>query len=197
MIVLDSSFINAKLQVEGRGNGIKTVIPNMLLLANSLHRDPAEVTKFFGTELGSQTTWTAETESAVVNGAHTTQDLQSNLFKYVEKFVLCPGCRLPETIYKIKSETIYSVCAACGAKEPVDMAHKLTGTILAHDKKRKKDKKDAEKKEDKTAKKKGDKKSKVRADAEHFYYVLLFSFFSVSLSLSFLCSSFPLSLPRT
>jgi translation initiation factor 5 len=155
-------FSNSKLQVEGRGNGIKTAIPNMLQLANSLHRDPGEVTKFFGTELGAQTTWTAETERAIVNGAHTTQDLQNNLFKYVEKFVLCPGCRLPETVYKIKSETIFSVCAACGAKEPVDMTHKLTVFIVAQDKKRKKEKKDAEKKDDKEAKKKGDKKKKVR-----------------------------------
>jgi translation initiation factor 5 len=55
------------------------------------------VTKFFGTELGAQTTYAADTERAVVNGAHTTQDLQTNMFKYVEKFVLCPHCRLPET----------------------------------------------------------------------------------------------------
>ena len=149
-------------QVEGRGNGIKTAIPNMMQLAASLHREPGEVTKFFGTELGAQTTWTVETERAIVNGAHTTQDLQTNLFKYVEKFVLCPGCRLPETIYKIKAEMIYSVCAACGAKEPVDMTHKLTVYIVSQDKKRKKEKKDAEKKDDKDSKKKIDKKKKVR-----------------------------------
>jgi translation initiation factor 5 len=65
-------------QVEGRGNGIKTAIPNMTQLAASLHREPGEVTKFFGTELGAQTTWTAETERAIVNGAHTTPDLQAS-----------------------------------------------------------------------------------------------------------------------
>ena len=69
----------------------------MTSLATHLHREPGEVTKFFGTELGAQTTWTEETERAIVNGAHTTQDLQNNLFKYIDKFVLCPGCRLPET----------------------------------------------------------------------------------------------------
>jgi len=84
-------------KVEGRGNGIKTAIPNMTQLASSLHRDPGEVTKFFGTELGAQTTWVAETERAIINGSHTQQDLQTNLFKYIEKFVLCPNCRLPET----------------------------------------------------------------------------------------------------
>jgi translation initiation factor 2 beta subunit (eIF-2beta)/eIF-5 len=84
-------------QVEGRGNGIKTVIPNVAEVASALHRDPAEVTKFFGCELGSQTTYNTDTDRAVVNGSHTTPDLQNLLFKYIEKFVLCPSCRLPET----------------------------------------------------------------------------------------------------
>jgi hypothetical protein len=93
----------------------------------------------------------------------------TNLFKYVEKFVLCPGCRLPETIYKVKSEMIYSVCAACGAKELLDMTHKLTVFILAQDKKRKKEKKDAEKKDEKDAKKKGDKKKKVGGASNNLF----------------------------
>lgn len=63
-------------KVEGRGNGIKTAIPNMTQVALSLHREPGEVTKFFGCELGAQTTWSPDTERAIVNGAHTTSDLQ-------------------------------------------------------------------------------------------------------------------------
>ena len=125
----------------------------MTLLAQSLHRDPAEVTKFFGAELGAQTTWNPETERAIVNGAHTTKDLQTNVFKYIEKFVLCPACRLPETVYKIKSDTIYHVCSACGAKEMVDMTHKLTVFIL---KQHKSSKKDSKKDKKDKKKKKGD-----------------------------------------
>jgi translation initiation factor 5 len=36
-------------KVEGRGNGVKTVVINMKDVADALHRGPAEVTKFFGT----------------------------------------------------------------------------------------------------------------------------------------------------
>lgn len=39
-------------KVEGKGNGIKTVLVNIDQVAESLKREPAEVTKFFGTELG-------------------------------------------------------------------------------------------------------------------------------------------------
>jgi len=143
-------------KVEGRGNGIKTAIPNMTQVALSLHRDPGEVTKFFGCELGAQTTWSPDTERSIVNGAHTTNDLQSNIFKYIEKFVLCPNCRLPETDYKIKNGVIYQTCNACGAKEMVDMSHKLTTYILAQDKKHKKEKKKDKDKDGKKKKKKGD-----------------------------------------
>ena len=118
-------------KMEGRGNGSKTVIPNISAVGLSLHRDPGEVNKFFGTELGAQTTYNAETDRAVVNGHHTDQVLQQMIHKYIECFVLCPNCRLPETEYKIKSGAIYHKCAACGAKEMVDMSHKLCTYILA------------------------------------------------------------------
>lgn len=46
-------------KVEGRGNGIKTVLVNIEEVAESLKRDPAEVTKFFGTELGESSAFFA------------------------------------------------------------------------------------------------------------------------------------------
>ena len=42
-------------KVEGKGNGIKTVLVNMVDVARSLARPPTYVTKFFGCELGAQT----------------------------------------------------------------------------------------------------------------------------------------------
>lgn len=134
-------------KIEGSGNGIKTAIPNISDVALSLHRSPAEVNKFFGTELGAQTRYSVETDRAIVNGAHTDAVLQDLMHRYIEKFVLCPVCRYPETEYKIKSDIIWHRCKACGAKEMVDMSHKLCNFILAEDKKVKKEaKKDGKEK---------------------------------------------------
>mmetsp|Transcript_17689 Transcript_17689/g.38215 ORF Transcript_17689/g.38215 Transcript_17689/m.38215 type:complete len:397 (+) Transcript_17689:295-1485(+) len=141
---------------EGRGNGSKTVIANISAVAQSLHRDPGEVNKFFGCELGAQTTYNAETDRAQVNGHHTDSVLQQLMHKYIEGFVICPNCRLPETEYKIKSGVVFHKCAACGAKDMVDMTHKLCTFILAQDKKAKADAKKADKK---NKKKKGKKDS--------------------------------------
>ena len=41
--------------MEGKGNGIKTVIVNMVDVARALLRPPTYVTKYFGCELGAQT----------------------------------------------------------------------------------------------------------------------------------------------
>jgi len=145
-------------KLEGRGNGSKTVIPNISDVGSSLHRDPGEVNKFFGCELGAQTTYNKETDRAIVNGHHTDKVLQQMVHKYVEAFVLCPNCGLPETEYKIKSGIIYHKCAACGSKDMVDMTHKLCTYILAQDKKDKADAKKAGKKKDKDKKKEKGKK---------------------------------------
>lgn len=149
-------------KIEGKGNGIKTVIVNISDLALSLHRDPGEVNKFFGCEMGAQTTYNEADDRAVVNGAHSDGELQGCVHKYIEKFVLCPNCGLPETEYKIKQGCIWHRCAACGAKDMVDMNHKLCTYILKKfkedSKKKSKDKKDAGEKKDKKDKKK--KKSK-------------------------------------
>jgi translation initiation factor 5 len=44
-------ILTYRVKVEGRGNGIKTVIVNMSDIAKSLARPPAYPTKFFGFEV--------------------------------------------------------------------------------------------------------------------------------------------------
>ena len=144
-------------KVEGRGNGIKTVLVNVTDVATSLNREASEITKFFGCELGSQTTFSQETDRAIVNGAHNAPDLQSHLCRYIENFVLCQNCRLPETNYSIKAGMVSQKCLACGHKGTVDMTHKLTTFIIAHHKKAKEIAAKAEKG--------GDKKKKDKKDA--------------------------------
>merc|ERR1712161_77238 len=113
---------------------------------------PAEVSKFFGCELGAQTKYIEDTDRAIVNGAHTDSVLQNLVHIYVQGFVLCPNCNLPETKYKIKGGCIFHNCAACGAKDMLDMSHKLCTFILAQDKKDKEKKKRTRRKEKKKVK---------------------------------------------
>jgi len=118
-------------KVEGRGNGIKTRIVNMVDVARALDRNPAYVTKYFGCELGAQSKMEEKTGLSVVNGKHDTKTFDKLLDDFISKWVLCPNCSLPETYLYIKrKEYIYSHCAACGADNMCDMTHKLAAFII-------------------------------------------------------------------
>jgi translation initiation factor 5 len=134
-------------KVEGRGNGIKTVIPNMADVAKALSRPPQcmlllvtqrlklihliDTTKFFGCELGAQTILDDKADRWIVNGEHDARRLRELLDVFIDKFVLCAACKNPETDLVItKNEDIIRDCKACGQQTRVDMRHKLTTFII-------------------------------------------------------------------
>lgn len=100
-------------KVEGKGNGIKTVIANMPEIAKALSRPPTckfifqfhskilsilDPTKYFGCELGAQTNFDLKNERYIVNGEHDASKLQDLLDGFIRKFVLCANCENPETV---------------------------------------------------------------------------------------------------
>lgn len=145
----DDAFYRYKMpklvtKVEGRGNGIKTNLVNMVEVAKALARTPAYTTKFFGCELGAQSKFDEKTGTAIVNGAHETAKLAGLLENFIKKYVQCYGCGNPETeIVITKSQLITLQCAACGFVSNVDMRDKLTTFILKNppDQKKRNDKK--------------------------------------------------------
>ncbi|CAO3701816.1 unnamed protein product [Rhizopus stolonifer] len=117
-------------KVEGKGNGIKTVVVNMAEIARALSRPPSYPTKFFGYELGAQVKCDDKNERYIVNGDHDANKLQSTLDGFINKFVLCQSCKNPETDIIIKNDEIQMDCKACGARHTADMRHKLSAYIV-------------------------------------------------------------------
>jgi len=116
-------------KVEGKGNGIKTVLVNMVDVARALARPPTYVTKYFGCELGAQTQFDVKNERYIVNGCHDAGRMQDMLDGFIKKFVLCEKCENPETVLKVKKNMIGASCKACGHIFTLDMRHKLTTFI--------------------------------------------------------------------
>jgi translation initiation factor 5 len=141
-------------KIEGKGNGIKTVVVNMVEIAKSLGRPASYPCKYFGCELGAQTQMDAKNERYIVNGAHDGDRLQDLLDGFIKKFVLCPDCENPETVLvcvKIGCNTLYLYwylvsciqhvdrkraihqgCQACGYQGTIGPRHKLTTFIQNH-----------------------------------------------------------------
>ncbi|XP_022131574.1 eukaryotic translation initiation factor 5-like [Momordica charantia] len=144
----DDAFYRYKMpkmvtKIEGRGNGIKTNVVNMVEIAKALGRPASYTTKYFGCELGAQSKFDEKTGTSLVNGAHDTAKLAGLLENFIKKYVQCYGCGNPETeIIITKTQMITMKCAACGFISDVDMRDKLTTFILKNPPEQKKGSKD-------------------------------------------------------
>ncbi|WVZ77916.1 hypothetical protein U9M48_025711 [Paspalum notatum var. saurae] len=144
----DDAFYRYKMprmitKIEGRGNGIKTNVVNMVDIAKALARPASYTTKYFGCELGAQSKFDEKTGISLVNGAHDTAKLAGLLEVFIKKYVQCYGCGNPETEILISRTQMISLkCAACGFVSDVDMRDKLTTFILKNPPEQKKGGKD-------------------------------------------------------
>lgn len=85
--------------------------------------------KYFGIELGAQTKYNKSTERCIVNGAHGGQDLAKLLTKFIDQFILCPTCKLPELKMSVGKRDLKISCDACGYSGVLNTPHKLAGYI--------------------------------------------------------------------
>ncbi|GMM35654.1 translation initiation factor eIF5 [Saccharomycopsis crataegensis] len=118
-------------KIEGRGNGIKTLIVNLTDVAKALARPPSYLVKYFGFELGAQTSMSESTDRYLVNGQHDSAKLQDTLDGFISKFVLCASCKNPETdIIVKKGDILIRECKACGKITDIDPRSKLSSYII-------------------------------------------------------------------
>jgi len=119
-------------KIEGKGNGVRTVIVNVTDIAKALYRKPIYVTKFFGCELGTLVHVDEKNDRYIINGAHEAAKLQELLHGFIKKFVLCQNCGNPETALTVKSKAgiVTTTCKACGNRGELDLRHRLTQYII-------------------------------------------------------------------
>ncbi|XQJ30344.1 eukaryotic translation initiation factor 5, putative [Leishmania guyanensis] len=112
-------------KVEGSGNGIKTVLPNIHDICLVINRPEEVLMKYFQFELGAQRTVSTKDDKFLLMGAHPTERMQDKLYDFIRKFVLCKYCRNPETAIHLDagkkgSASISMVCGACGKRSNFD-----------------------------------------------------------------------------
>ncbi|KAI5189626.1 translation initiation factor 5 [Nematocida minor] len=119
-------------KIEGRGNGIKTVLVNIEEISRSLDREPKHLTKYLSYELGTLSSIDDANSKYIINGAHDKEKVQAHIFRFIEEFVLCKSCeRNPETVLFTDSHRkhIQQRCKACGKVNTVKTQNKM-GKIL-------------------------------------------------------------------
>merc|ERR1711877_36412 len=68
-------------------------------------------------------------ERAIVNGHHEQNVFQTLLDKFIEKYVCCENCHLPEIFMNVKKGVIQGKCMACGWQGDLDNICKLAAFI--------------------------------------------------------------------
>ncbi|TBU20015.1 subunit beta of translation initiation factor 2 [Hamiltosporidium tvaerminnensis] len=119
------------VKIEGKGNGIKTVIVNLEEIAHSLRRKAVHILKFISYELGSISFFDSKNGRYIVNGSHDTNKVQAKIYDFIEIYVMCEVCRNPETFF-VYEKTLKKECLACGNSCKVD-GHTKVDNIVAKD----------------------------------------------------------------
>jgi translation initiation factor 2 beta subunit (eIF-2beta)/eIF-5 len=122
-----------KVKIEGRGNGIKTIIDNIEEISKSLNRPSIYIIKYFGIELGTNIQYILKNNCYKINGYHKSTDLKKLLYLFINKFVLCTECNNPETVFNIKNKTLFQSCKACGKNIKKSIDHKLISFIINYE----------------------------------------------------------------
>ena len=112
------------IKVEGKGNGIKTIITNLDAIGLALNRSPDIILKYFSFSLG-----TIAEKNNIIKGPHKNETLNDVLNNFIAKYVQCSKCSLPETTFNITKNILTMDCKACGHIQNADQS-KISDYIL-------------------------------------------------------------------
>ena len=114
-----------KSTINGKGNGIFTMLMNLDEISNALNHPPILLLKFLSLSFGS----ISNEEKIFITGGYTDTQIQETLQIYINRFVICPACSIPETIPQLKKESKKNIllelkCSACGKTSEVKCNNK-------------------------------------------------------------------------
>ncbi|OPY27241.1 MAG: Translation initiation factor 2 subunit beta [Methanocella sp. PtaU1.Bin125] len=98
--------------------GKKTTVINFGDICDSLNREQDTVAKYLLRELG--TAGSRREGRLTLNGAFTADSVNAVIKKYVESYVMCRECHLPDTKLQKEGRRTFIRCEACGARYGVD-----------------------------------------------------------------------------
>lgn len=114
-----------------REGSSKVIVDNILEIATALNRDPEWIAQYLIFKLDCQV---KSSHNRLVIKSNISQiELIAELKTFIETYVVCPTCRLPELEMKKKKEIVYSKCDACGSRHKISKtSEKMYKFILHH-----------------------------------------------------------------
>jgi len=111
--------------INGKGNGIYTTILNLNEVCKYINQPPLLILKFLSLNFGSMN----NDEKITITGGYSSDELQKALQIYINRFLICPSCTIPETIPQINKENKKSIklelkCSSCGLTSDIKCNNK-------------------------------------------------------------------------
>ena len=125
-------------RIERTGKSGHTQLDNALDISKALQRPPQYLSKFCGLAVGALSAYDKDQGAIDLRGAYSPAVCHELVMAFVRQWVLCPRCRLPETVIRVdrakggaaKKYAVTLDCQACGARAAADSESKLTSFIL-------------------------------------------------------------------
>ncbi|KAH7672475.1 translation initiation factor 2 subunit 2 protein [Dioscorea alata] len=96
----------------------KTVFVNFMDLCKTMHRQPEHVMTFLLAEMGTSGSLDGQ-QRLVVKGRFAPKNFEGILRRYVNEYVICNGCKSPDTILSKENRLFFLRCEQCGSHRSV------------------------------------------------------------------------------
>lgn len=111
---------------EGETDGAFTRLTNVQAISDALARDSEQLHRYIQREFGTNGQF--DGTQARYNGSFTVADFNAAIDAYVEEYVTCSECGLPDTVLTKEDGVDMLRCEACGAFRPVQKQSSTTQT---------------------------------------------------------------------
>lgn len=127
-----------EFKIEGKGINTHTTLVNLKRVASRLEVPTIYILKFLGFELGAQTIYRdrqggqsrQQDLQTSVNGIQAEDTINKFLDKFIDMYVLCSKCHLPELTIQIEADQAGGKCRSCGKTTIFDPRQRMTNYIL-------------------------------------------------------------------
>ncbi|KAF8402464.1 hypothetical protein HHK36_010548 [Tetracentron sinense] len=96
----------------------KTVFVNFMDLCKTMHRQPEHVMTFLLAEMGTSGSLDGQ-ERLIVKGRFAPKNFEGILRRYSNEYVICNGCKCPDTILSKENRLFFLRCEQCGSERSV------------------------------------------------------------------------------
>ncbi|KAL6504102.1 hypothetical protein OROGR_026025 [Orobanche gracilis] len=96
----------------------KTVFVNFMDLCKTMHRQPEHVMTFLLAEMGTSGSLDGQ-QRMVIKGRFAPKNFEGILRRYINEYVICNGCKSPDTILSKENRLFFLRCEKCASGRSV------------------------------------------------------------------------------